>query len=425
MADLASVSPLNNIPQDIQIHRERIFALETPVQMTPAVFDKYWPYMDNVWCTQQYNKLSEADGHYRIEKRYGVCRLYRQWKLGEAPEGSRRKRREMATCKSRFRITTYADGMKVIERIGPPHSHDLEHVDQMKRNTAVRNIVLSDFFTNWEANAILAYLKDTTQLSGGRDMLREAGGRHINRQEVSNIKVGALKKAYPGQDISEVRKQMDKYKNLHVCSWKGCEVPPFETLRELLDHRKEMHGNLTHDHSHKHYVCPEKTCWRHKKSKGFSTFEGLNDHLRKHHGSAVTPEQVVALSLYKATVDEPMPDLTPRADPMTPAMSTPRSDGPSPQIEQALSTLSNGNTNGASTANQAADGIQVLPEAQRTSMTQRLASLEQQRARLDQEIESLRHTLHAPVAAQYHNGAGYTSPYVPAPTVDYETPGRF
>jgi len=49
MADLASVSPLNNIPQDIQIHRSRIFALETPVQMSPAVFDKYWPYMDNVW----------------------------------------------------------------------------------------------------------------------------------------------------------------------------------------------------------------------------------------------------------------------------------------------------------------------------------------------------------------------------------------
>lgn len=225
--------------------------------------------------------------------------------------------------------------------------------------------------------------------------------------------------------LTTCRKQMDKYKNLHVCSWKGCEAPPFETLRELLDHRKEMHGNLTHDHSYKHYVCPEKTCWRHKKSKGFSTFEGLNDHLRKHHGSAVTPEQAAALGLYKSGGDGPMPDLNPQADPMTPAMSTPRSDGPSPQLKQDLGTLSNNNANGTSAANPASNGIQILPESQRASMTQRLTALEQQRARLDQEIESLRHALHSPVAAQYHNGTGYTSPYVPAPTVDYEIPGQY
>lgn len=111
-----------------------------------------------------------------------------------------------------------------------------------------------------------------------------------------------------------------------------------------------------------------------------------------------------------------MPDLMPQADPMTPAMNTPRSDGPSPQLEQDLSTLSKNNANGTSVASSASNGIQMLPEAQRVSMTQRLAALEQQRARLDQEIESLRHALHAPVAAQHHNGTGYTSPYVPAPS---------
>lgn len=98
------------------------------------------------------------------------------------------------------------DGSRVLEKYGDTsHSHDLDYIDSIKRNSAVRKIVLHEYFRTWDAGAILAYLRDPIQKVGDRDMLKEAGGQYINRSEISNIVTGALKKAHPGQDPFEIK----------------------------------------------------------------------------------------------------------------------------------------------------------------------------------------------------------------------------
>lgn len=98
------------------------------------------------------------------------------------------------------------DGSKFVERFGEAHTHDLDHSDSIKRNSAVRALVLDDFFKSWESGPILAFLRDDAAKRGdGRDILKEAGGLYLNKQEIQNIMNSALKKAYPGQDLSDVK----------------------------------------------------------------------------------------------------------------------------------------------------------------------------------------------------------------------------
>jgi len=192
-------------------------------------------------------------------------------------------------------MSVWPDGTRVVERIGSEaHTHDLEYIDGVKRNSGVRALALDGFFKSWEAGGILAFLRDASKAGakegeiGGaaRDILRDAGGLYLTRQEVQNILNGALKKAYPGQDIGEVKRQMDKYRSYTTCNFKGCDAPPFPDIKALMEHRKAVHGLKTHDHSDKLYACPDKTCWRRKKSKGFATLLGLEEHMRQKHGGA-------------------------------------------------------------------------------------------------------------------------------------------
>lgn len=245
-----------------------------------------------------------------IAKVYGGCRLNRKTHFPPPVihEKSRpRQRREGGTCKAKFRLTIWPDGRRLVERLGEGHSHTLEEIDRVKRNSGVRGLVLDGFFKSWEAGGILAYLRDTaaalaatssasgegngngdgTSIAAGTDILKDAGGLYLSRQEVQNILNGALKKAYPGQDVAEVKRQMDKYKNYATCNFKGCAAPAFPDIKALMEHRRSVHGLKSHDHSDKMYACPDKTCWRRKKSKGFATLLGLEEHVREKHNGQV------------------------------------------------------------------------------------------------------------------------------------------
>ncbi|KAF2866446.1 hypothetical protein BDV95DRAFT_611899 [Massariosphaeria phaeospora] len=315
-----STSPLHTIPRDIATHRKLLFSLDTTVQLYPAAWDRFWPFIDNVWCVHQTPRPSPETGIGRV---YGSCRLSRKNDSPPLDQNGdsqpRRQRRERGTCKAKFRLTLFPDGLRMAESTGEPHSHTLDHIDSVKRPSAVRNLVLNDFFKSWEAAGILAYLRDISAQDPKQDLLKEAGGFYLTQKEVQNVMNGALKKAYPGVHIADVRKQMDKYKNWTTCNHKGCNAPPFKERKALLDHRKAVHrvkkpipGELIHQ-------CPEKTCWRHKR-KGFDTMKAVEEHMRKKHNADVynrpLPQQLVEPSPTAGTDPLEPIDLTSRLSPM-------------------------------------------------------------------------------------------------------------
>lgn len=137
----------------------------------------------------------------------GKCRLLRKPVGGQGSNTRSRSQRDgTGTCNARFKITILHNGVRVLEKLDDTtHSHDLEFIDSVKRNSGVRSIILHDFFKSWDVSAVLAYLRDNAHNVNGKDLLKEAGGHYINRNEVSNIINRALRTAYPGQDVTEIK----------------------------------------------------------------------------------------------------------------------------------------------------------------------------------------------------------------------------
>lgn len=182
------------------------------------------------------------------------------------------------------------DGSRILERSTKDgHTHDMDHIDSIKRNSGVRSLVLDPFFNSWEPATIMAYLRDPDHFVNGRDMLTEAGGKYLERREIMNIFSQNLRKLYPGIDVSAIKKEQDKYKAMKTCNYKGCNRS-FQDGKALMAHRKIDHPaseGRRHDHSHRQYTCPTKGCHRKKKSKGFPSLLALREHQLKmeHWGS--------------------------------------------------------------------------------------------------------------------------------------------
>lgn len=246
---------------------------------------KHHRFVDNVWCLHSKQDAPSNLASGNTEKFWGGCRLQRKWKHPDVnTEGRKRTRREPGQCPAKFRLTVHPNGIRILERSKEGHSHDLDHIDSIKRNSGVRGLVGDPFFASWESGPILAYLKDTSNApSTNPELLTEAGGKYLERREIINIFAQHLRKAYPGLDASQLRKQKEKYEGVKTCNFKGCNLS-FPDGKALVKHRKEAHEEKKHDHSQRLYMCPCKTCHRRKKSKGFPSHTALREHqLRMQH----------------------------------------------------------------------------------------------------------------------------------------------
>lgn len=251
-------------------------------------------------------------------------------------------------------------------------------------------------------------------------MLTEAGGKYLERREIINVFTQTLRKAYPGLDVTELKKQQDKYKSMKTCNFKGCNRA-FTDSKELTAHRKQAHAERRHDHSDKLYTCPCKTCHRRKRSKGFETLNQLREHQirMQHWGSGVYhgdggPRPVDAVSesdrLTISTQAEQASSITAPPQPIVHEPSSvqpplPSTDVPIMPVMQsvAMTTMSppsdedmvpiDPNIHPSLSPANAMASSEVDVVHQRQRMLQRLQSLEMKRARMEEEMQNLRSAL--------------------------------
>jgi hypothetical protein len=183
----------------------------------------------------------------------------------------------------------------------------------------------------------MAYLRDPNHFRDGRDMLNEAGGRYLERREIMNIFSQALRKIYPGLDMSMVKKEQERYKQVKMCNFKGCNQA-FIDAKALAAHRKIAHAEKRHDHSHRMYTCPEKGCHRKKKSKGFMTLIALREHQVKmqHFGSGTYHAEDGTEQCPQVTENDTVDDLRAEEDEQDQAATLGAIEG---DAVQALSNL--------------------------------------------------------------------------------------
>ena len=184
-----TLKDLVNLPQDLANVRQRLFEVKEKVELRIDEFERYWPYIDNVWVRQH---KAGTDRSGRVITDYYACRLQRptyQPKAAEAPrrEGqpTRKKHiREGGTCQMRLKTIKYEGGYSsyTIMRIGDErgHTHTLDHIDKIKRNSVMMEIARSEVMNGYMPASVFTVMNEDAE------KLAASGGRYLNRNDVRN-----------------------------------------------------------------------------------------------------------------------------------------------------------------------------------------------------------------------------------------------
>ena len=184
-----NLDDLLNPLRDLGHMRERLFEVKEPIELQPDEFDHYWPYVDNIWVRQH---KAGADKTGRLVTDYYACRLQRPTYTPKPVSTPRREGqptrkkqiREGGTCQMRLKTVKYQAGYTsyTIVRVGEAtqHTHDLDHIDKIKRTSVLMDIARSEVMKGYMPASVFTIMtKDTEKLSA-------AGGRHLSRNDVRN-----------------------------------------------------------------------------------------------------------------------------------------------------------------------------------------------------------------------------------------------
>ena len=179
---------LLNPPRDLARMRQRLFDVKDKIELQVDEFERYWPYIDNVWVRQH---KAGTDKSGRVITDYYACRLQRPTYTPK-PDTPRREGqptrkkqiREGGTCQMRLKTIRYQGGYSgyTIVKVGEEtqHSHDLEHIDKIKRTSVLMEIARSEVMKGYMPASVF------TVMNEDMEKLIAAGGRHLNRNDVRN-----------------------------------------------------------------------------------------------------------------------------------------------------------------------------------------------------------------------------------------------
>ncbi|MCJ1382501.1 2,5-diamino-6-(ribosylamino)-4(3H)-pyrimidinone 5'-phosphate reductase [Xylographa soralifera] len=183
-----NIDDLRFPPPHLADIRWRLFEVREPIELKIDEFERYWPYTDNVWVRQH---RAGTDRSGRITTDYYACRLqrptYTPRKADTArPDGKplrKKQTREGGTCQMRIKTvrTEGACPKYSITKVGDhEHTHDLDHMDRIKRNTVVMEIARAEVMKGFMPASVF------TIMSEDEEKLAAAGGRYLNRNDVRN-----------------------------------------------------------------------------------------------------------------------------------------------------------------------------------------------------------------------------------------------
>ena len=173
--------------------RQRLFDPVTPLHLSFADFNTYYPFVDNVYTTLRSAPSVHGD---RSKIDYYPCRIRQSQQPDKSdvhsphPDPNRhtraKRQRIEETCPMILKVTTTlggADPQCIVERadanIG--HIHDLDRSDAIKRNSAIMNAARIEGEKGYTPMSI------HDQMCKEPDKMNEAGGKHMKVSDVRNV----------------------------------------------------------------------------------------------------------------------------------------------------------------------------------------------------------------------------------------------
>ncbi|KAJ5180759.1 hypothetical protein N7492_003969 [Penicillium capsulatum] len=188
----ASRAPTHSLfdnPPNLARIRRVLFECKDPIEISLEEFETYWPFIDNVWVKQRSNASKE--GHCTTD--YYMCRLRRPTHrasetrpLGEGKRPRKKHIREGGICNFQIKVVRFEGTYSTVTIARTPgssdaHSHDLDHMDRVKRNSGLMEYVRNESVKGYLPSSIY------TKFQEEPGALREAGGRFLNVTDVRNI----------------------------------------------------------------------------------------------------------------------------------------------------------------------------------------------------------------------------------------------
>ena len=182
------INDLLNPPPQIALVRKRLFEISGRLEFKPDEFDRYWPFIDNVWVRQHKANTSKSG---KTTTDYYACRLQRPTYTpknldanGEEKPLRKKQIREGGTCQMRFKSIRISGPYSaiILTRIGVQltHSHDLDGMDKIKRNSAVMEIARSEVMKGFMPASVF------TRMNEEPLKLAAIGGKFLGRNDVRN-----------------------------------------------------------------------------------------------------------------------------------------------------------------------------------------------------------------------------------------------
>ncbi|KAL2215734.1 riboflavin-specific deaminase [Thermoascus aurantiacus ATCC 26904] len=184
----ADYSLLDNPPNIAKI-RQVMFECKEPIEISIEEFERYWPFIDNVWVKQRSN--SSKEGHCTTD--YYMCRLrrptHRTAQTRPLPEGKRPRKkrvREGGICNFQIKVVRFEGAYSMVTIMRTPgssktHSHDLDYIDKVKRNSGLMEFARREAAKGYLPSSIF------TKFQEERDKLIEAGGKFFTVTDVRNV----------------------------------------------------------------------------------------------------------------------------------------------------------------------------------------------------------------------------------------------
>ena len=196
---MRTIANLHHPPPWLAEMRQRLFELKERIELRSDEFDLYWPYVDNVWV-RQHRASTDKTGKKITD--YYACRLQRPTYTPSAaprPEGKPLRKKSIrpgGTCQMRLKTVRYNGGFAGISliKVGDQteHTHDLEHLDKIKRSTVLMDIARSEVMKGYMPASVFTIMSEDP----GKLIL--SGGRFLSRNDVRNASQ-AWRQQYKGE----------------------------------------------------------------------------------------------------------------------------------------------------------------------------------------------------------------------------------
>ncbi|KKZ66721.1 5-amino-6-(5-phosphoribosylamino)uracil reductase [[Emmonsia] crescens] len=176
-------------PPNLGWIRQVLFELKDSVEMSVEEFHMYWPFIDNVWVKQRSNSTKDGlttTDYYMCRLRRATCRPTPSRPLPQGKRARKKMVREGNQCNVQIKVVKFEGAYSAVTITRTPgssrtHSHDLDHIDKVKRNSGLMDFCRKEAEKGYLPSSIFAKFREEP------DKLLAAGGKFFSVTDVRNI----------------------------------------------------------------------------------------------------------------------------------------------------------------------------------------------------------------------------------------------